>query len=706
MNSWIVDALDGALLSEAKVTVNKTLLSELNAATRPGATDDFKFVAHSLELAAFDLLDDVEKNKAELREAAEKAFEHLRVITASSSPNSQVLHTACYGVLADRTPDVARYLRAFDFSISPMNGDWISSVRQTVTHVWLRLIRKAGWEDLDAVLADVITLRQAQSSYEAEFLKANEVGARTFAWELVAFYHLAKAAELLAVFASQGSVAGGFNIREQLQAQFDRGIAATERAELVDLHTTMKLLARVGEQMVANSIWTVTRAVNSRVTRFVEQLVSRAQVRPIFEMLPPQRAALSEHGLLGSGHRSVIVSLPTSSGKTLIAQFRMLQALNQFDAERGWVAYIAPTRALVNQICTRLRRDFEPLGIIVERVSPALEIDGVEAEILSETHQGKEFRVLVGTPEKIDLLIRGGWEGKINRPLTLVVVDEAHNLAQDARGLRLELLLATINRECRFSQFLLLTPFISNGGDVAKWLSPDSNKDISFQFEWKPNDRAIVIAQPKRSEDEGGYSLNLSTIHTSRDTIDVHGDLEIGSGRSLNMTWGEVSGTLLNTAAATAHHLNQRGTTIVVASRIPHTWSLAQTLNVGQKATGPAFNPSDNVEFVCKFVADEFGPDFELIDHLRNGIGLHHGGLSDETRVLTEWLLERGELSTLVATTTISQGVNFPVSGVVLAGHQFPYGQDMTPEDFWNLAGRAGRADQSALGIVALRRKL
>ena len=53
-----------------------------------------------------------------------------------------------------------------------------------------------------------------------------------------------------------------------------------------------------------------------------------------------------EEGLLGSGHRSVVVSLPTSSGKTFIAEFRILQALNQFDQERGWIAYLAPTRAL------------------------------------------------------------------------------------------------------------------------------------------------------------------------------------------------------------------------------------------------------------------------------------------------------------------------------------------------------------------------
>ena len=206
----------------------------------------------------------------------------------------------------------------------------------------------------------------------------------------------------------------------------------------------------------------MTRAVNSRVTRFVDSLVARTRLQPIFEMLPPQRRTGARKGLLGSGHRSVVVSLPTSSGKTFIAEFRILQALNQFDQERGWVAYLAPTRALVNQLTLRLRRDFAGISCVVEKMSPALEVDGLESDMLAEPDVSRQFRILVTTPEKLDLMLRGGWEQRVGRPLTLVVVDEAHGLASTVRGLKLELLLATINRECRHAQFLLLTPFIQN----------------------------------------------------------------------------------------------------------------------------------------------------------------------------------------------------------------------------------------------------
>jgi len=107
-------------------------------------------------------------------------------------------------------------------------------------------------------------------------------------------------------------------------------------------------------------------------------------------------------------------------------------------------------------------------------------------------------------------------------------------------------------------------------------------------------------------------------------------------------------------------------------------------------------------KLVQEFLALEMGQEFPLIDLLAHRIGIHHSGLSDDTRALMEWLFENEKLDFLVATTTIAQGVNFPVSAVVMASHQYPYGQDMPPADFWNIAGRAGRVDQGSLGVVAL----
>ena len=97
-------------------------------------------------------------------------------------------------------------------------------------------------------------------------------------------------------------------------------------------------------------------------------------------------------------------------------------------------------------------------------------------------------------------------------------------------------------------------------------------------------------------------------------------------------------------------------------------WSLAKKfkLEANRKI------PTRKIDLVQNFLRLEFGETFPLVDLVTYGVGVHHAGLSDEVRALMEWLFEEDELRFLVATTTIAQGVNFPVSGVVMASHQYP----------------------------------
>lgn len=702
--SWITNALGSERLETASTDASRRrLYSALgipDGAKIPD--DDLRFVSNALELLVFDLLEDQTKVD-ELREAASQAFRISRTIPWPQDPletGAWLVRLACLAIIGDRTSDIKRVLSERDLPALPtQEKDWGRRVWASILDVWLRLFRKNGWEDLDAVHARVTSLRKDQRSYEPSFLRRAE-GLRdpAPAWQLISQYHLAKAAEVLALYLSQGSAEGHYDVRQQLEAQFDRAIASAASGRLMEMEIIARLLARTSDALIENSIWTVTRAVNSRVTRFVESLTSRQRAHPIFEMLPPQRRTLREEGLLGSGHRSVVVSLPTSSGKTFIAEFRILQALNQFDQEKGWVAYLVPTRALVNQLTVRLRQDFRQIGIIVEKVSPALEVDGLEAGVLLDKDMHRQFRVLVTTPEKLDLMLRSGWEEKIGRPLTLVVVDEAHGLASGQRGLKLELLLATINRECRYAQFLLLTPFIHNAAEIARWLAPDSNKNIELSLDWSPNDRAVVIAQPHKAKKRGAFFVSLKTQCTSKSTLSVPEVLKFEQQRPLGLSWSNVSGGQGRLAAATAELLKRRGTVIVLADKPQNTWGIASIF----KTENNRRPSSPDIELIQRFMTEEMGPQFPLNELLEYGVGVHHSGLSDDTRALVEWLTEQGLVRVLIATTTIAQGVNFPVAGVVLASHQYPYGQDMPPEDFWNIAGRAGRVDQGDLGVVAL----
>ena len=716
MSHWLLDKLNETRQQALKQAGRAQILREL--LNTPSQIDHelIRRTAEALEMVVLDLVledtSDNEEKKNELKSAAADAFRLLRSLpqpTEALDAGMFLLRACTLAVLGDKGSDAARWMREKPWADLPIDSeDWRTRTWATVIDIWLRLIRKHGWSDRDAVLERIASLRADQSDFEQAYLEEREPAyARATALELIGLYHLAKAAEIFAHYITDGVVDSKYQIHQLLETHFDRVLAVCKHAQMIDLEPLSRLLAASASQMADNSIWTVTRALNSRVTLFVRNLVERGRGdRAIFDVLPPQRRTLAEKGLLGSSRRAVVVSLPTSSGKTLIAEFRMLQALNQFDHEHGWVAYLAPTRTLVNQIARQLRRDLEPLDIAVEQVSPALEIDNIEAELLHQSDATKAFRVLVTTPEKLDLMLRQGWEAKIGRPLTLVIVDEAHNIQSVRRGLKLELLLATINSECQRAQFLLLTPFIDNAREVARWLGGQNSEDISLALDWQPNDRVIGIIQAEQgdaiNDRSYDYQLRMETVHTTRQTLAVDELLVLPKNEAIASTYGKASdpSTL---AAVAAQNLQSRGPVIVMHARPDWVWSLADRFKIEANRVAP----TRKVELVQEFLRLEFGPTFPLVDLVTYGVGVHHAGLSDEVRALMEWLFEGDELRFLVATTTISQGVNFPISGVVMASHRYPtstspFWLDMPPEDFWNIAGRTGRISQGSLGVVAL----
>ena len=719
MKHWLLDSIlekrCAALQIADKVELHKEILSsniEMN-------NELLRVIADALELAVIDIHgmnieDDLELQKT-LQTAAFDAFRLFRILPLPSDPLESgilLLRSSALAILGDRGADAARWLRMLQESnkwpVFPFDTDnWREQTWSTILEAWLCLCRKNGWIDRDIVLQQIARLRQYQNEYERKYFDdIDDKFKKTSALELIGLYHLAKAAEILALFITDGVVEGNHQVQQLLDTQFDRILAICQNAQLVKLENISRLLIFTAKQMINNSIWTVTRAVNSRVTKFVHSLVDKGRGdKVIFDVLPPQRRTLAEKGLLGSSRRAVVVSLPTSSGKTLIAQFRILQALNQFDDKEGWVAYLAPTRTLVNQITRQLRSDFSPLDIIVEKVSPALEIDNIEMNLLSETRQKEKFRVLVTTPEKLDLLLRGGLEEKISRPLTLVVVDEAHNLQDTQRGLKLELLLATINKECEFAQFLLLTPFINNAREIARWLGGQSADDMSIGLDWQPNDRVIGVASAregaKLNQNSYDYDIEFKPVHTTRNTIDIEELFFFPKVSEIAPTFAQANdqGKI---ATISADFLKNRGPIIIMHGRPDWVWSIAEHLKT--KANYKQKLHAD-IKLVQDYISLELGSNFPLIELLSYGIGIHHSGLPDEVRVLMEWLFEKSHLDFLVATTTIAQGVNFPVSGVILASHHYftEHGaEEMPPEDFWNIAGRAGRISQGQLGVVVL----
>jgi replicative superfamily II helicase len=480
----------------------------------------------------------------------------------------------------------------------------------------------------------------------------------------VSLYHLAKAVELLGTYCGKGAPK---DIVSELKFHYLRSIRAASSGGLIELDVLLRWLRAASIQMARNSIWWLLPSLNVRISEHVRHLAAEDAARPLLELLPPQRRALLEDGLLDPAHRAVVVQMPTSSGKMLLAEFRILQAINSFPG--CWIAYLVPTRALVNQVALRLRRDFEPLQIRVESAAPVQEVDIFEEEWLTSA---EDADVVVTTPEKLDLVIRGAKRSATERTLGLVILDEVHNLGEGERGVRAELLLAMLNQEYPDAHFLLLTPFVPNSEELALWLDDQRSRAITvLATEWQPNDRAIGIAYPEGRA--RNWNLRFRTLHTMPANVEAAGSLPLdGQGPLLDLTASAVRGSKSKIAAATARVLSRcEGSSCIILADSPGTtWNIAELL---EREFPRRQSPSWRVDLVKRFCETEFSPDFKLCHLLEMGIALHHGGLSPELRFLVEWLTEEGDIKILIATTTLAQGVNFPVSSVVLATHYLYY---------------------------------
>lgn len=632
-----------------------------------------------------------------------RAFEINRVLDAPENDDLKfifhLLHLSALAYCGDCWTDLTHI---YDDSsdkieqlLSKQVAEWDQRILSSLFTCWVSLFRKNSWQDLSQISTSIAQLREEQKKHEEEYLNADSNSENQIkAMRLMSLYNWAKASELLSLYMLQGEPA---DIKVQLDKHFNLAIKISSDGGDVQLEILLRWLHASAEQMVNGSIWWVARTINSKATEFINNLSHQAQ--PLLELLPPQRTALKEMGLLDPAKTAVVVDMPTSGGKTLLAQFKILQAVNNFGETNGWVAYIAPTKALVGQIVRRLRKDFSPIGIKVEKLTGAIEIDVLEEDMLNDSNS---FDVLVATPEKMQLVLRNH---KIKRPLSLLVMDEAHNIEDESRGLRIELLLATVKQHYQAqANFLLLMPYVENAKTLSRWLAHDRDAGLAISLStspWQPNERIIGLVKKQKCEEKGDWAINYQTLITSPKTIHLKGKHQIGGIRPIKVS--QSGANLSKLVVGCAKAFSDRGTSVVIANSPTNAWSMARTLceNMNDLEDIPA-----NIRLVQNYLKEDVSPKFELINMLNKGVGIHHARLSDEIKSLMEWLVEEDDLKILCATTTIAQGVNFPVSSIFLQSYKIPvgkkYSRNMSYREFWNLAGRAGRINQDNIGVVGV----
>jgi replicative superfamily II helicase len=654
------------------------------------------------ELCELSIIDNWENQESEnFKQLCSIYFDIATILQLPTDPQEEIfelIKIISFGYLGEGWHLVRQFLKKIDPNhFEKLNAtQWNQRLLIVSFKALIAVVNKKNWEELRKAVEYINNLREEQAKFETSYLNDHlENQKKSVAAELIALYHLAKSIEILSQYLLDGQPN---NALEQTTYHLGYANRYSDQAGNFSFKLLVQYFEPFAYKLIRNSLWHITRGTNSRVSKFNEFISHRVD-KPVFEMLYPQREAILVGGLLNDAFDAVVINLPTSSGKTLIAEYRMLKALNQFADQGGWVAYAVPTRALANQITIQLQKDLAPINIRIEKLSGVVELDGFEESLLEEDAKFSQFDILVTTYEKLNLLIRQGVGASDDRPLVLVVIDEAHNLEEETRGIGLELLLTTIKKDCRSANFLLMTPEVVNSSEISNWLSADRGTPISLGLHWwQPNERVIgaLIADGNRKK----YNVILKTLLTQKGTFKVAEDIKIIHYDEAPLARSKVygsAGVKKKFSALAASSLTDLSK-IVLARTPGDTFDIAEDL---WNYSTESFPDDDEIELVIKYVEAELGAEFPLCRFLKKRIGIHSSALPEEIRFLIEDLMANEKLKTLVATTTISQGINFPISSVIMASYSYPF-STMPHRDFWNMVGRVGRAGQDTIGFLGI----
>ncbi len=358
--------------------------------------------------------------------------------------------------------------------------------------------------------------------------------------------------------------------------------------------------------------------------------------------LPYAPYPVQEDALLAwfTSDQGVLVCAPTGTGKTLIAQAALFEALHT-----GSVAYYTtPLIALTEQKFQEMQAsavrwgfNADDVGLVTgnRRVNPNARVLVVVAEILLN-------RLL--NPEAFDF-----------RSVGAVVMDEFHNFADVERGIVWELALGMLPAHVRL---LLLSATVGNAAEFLNWLQRSHQRKL---------------------------------------------ELVEGKERKIPLTFRWVPDEFLGdqlVRMAKGDGENRMTPALVFCFNRDECWSVAEMLKGLDLLTtgmrGPLNDYVDKLDW-----PQGVGPKLKQI--LRRGVGVHHAGLLPKYRRIVEELFERKLLACAVCTETLAAGINLPARAVVLTTlMKGPHGKQklVDASTAHQIFGRAGRPQFDDKGFV------
>ncbi|WP_197498547.1 DEAD/DEAH box helicase [Mycobacterium scrofulaceum] len=453
----------------------------------------------------------------------------------------------------------------------------------------------------------------------------------------------------------------------------------------------------------------------------------------ILTLWPPQRKLLAPEGKaadLASAKR-LVVGVPTSAGKTLIAQLLMVQHL----ATQGTgVCYVAPQRSLGREVRTAVVRRLRLLARETARVGPdhGFPTTGPLAELLKQLVASpavldRESAIAIMTPERLAHSLRENAD-EVLASFGMFVFDEAHQIREKGRGFLLESLISYLHWRTIDSdqQIVLLSAALGNAAQIRSWIDPTGEGEL-FESEWRGPRRLTALFGvrndpnvPPRVESvrasgamadyvrrlifqaQGVFRLKPTgqntILLTTRDPLGEVAYRATASGVRAFAPESGHSTPKYRMLAQMVSFLGHAGSVLVVCDERKAARNMAAAI----AATLP---PDPSVSRLVLASRLKLGDDHPLVSALERGVAYHHAGLPSDLLETIEDAVRSGELNYLVSTSTLTDGVNLPVRTVVLNPSHYPNqpeDQKMSGPRLLNAIGRAGRAVLETEGWVVM----
>lgn len=419
------------------------------------------------------------------------------------------------------------------------------------------------------------------------------------------------------------------------------------------------------------SFWNIlpTLIPSDKTTLYIQQLAFNNP--SIIELFYTQYEAVNAM----KNSNNIVISLPTSSGKTRVAEIATLEIL--VNNPESKVLYLAPFRSLSFEVEESMDKIFSPLGFSTTFLYGGAQYSKIDKTLIEHSS------IIIATPEKAKAIIRA--DESIADKIKLLVIDEGHLLGANQRLIQNEMFIEELKFHMNKNdgKIILLSAVLPNTKDISKWISNEENN---------------ILESKKRLANQRFGILKW----TKSNNIDIEW---LEEPRSFNKSFVEkfippkartrVFPQDKNEGyAATALKLSKLGAVLLFVAQPRLVIANAKRILEAMNNNHHKIVWKNENLFKSFYLACEEAGENEIFKFAEYGIFCHHGKLSTEVRSLLEKMMREEKPRVIVSTSTLGQGVNIGISIVIFAdifiNHQNE--SKIDSRDFWNIAGRAGRA--------------